>query len=261
MLPALKHRPPSPPLPAPLQEGFRPAKYFSIDRVFRNEAIDRTHLAEFHQIEGARAGQGSFHLMPSLCCPDLASTLPCPAAHARPGGLPRLARSLPPLGPLLPDVWLPFMSFYVSRPPCPSSAASGVVCDYGLTLADLIGTLQQFFDRLGLKKLRFKPAFNPYTEPSMEIFRWVLNCTICTASLFGTALCSSTGKAALVHPLPPAEKHVSVACSRLPAASPAELAAAHPPPSPQLLGAAGQVDRGGQQRHVPARDAEAHGAA
>ncbi len=35
------------------QEGFRPAKYFSIDRVFRNEAIDRTHLAEFHQIEGA----------------------------------------------------------------------------------------------------------------------------------------------------------------------------------------------------------------
>lgn len=34
------------------QEGFKPAKYFSIDRVFRNEAIDRTHLAEFHQIEG-----------------------------------------------------------------------------------------------------------------------------------------------------------------------------------------------------------------
>lgn len=28
-----------------------------------------------------------------------------------------------------------------------------------------------FFDRLGLKKLRFKPAYNPYTEPSMEIFR------------------------------------------------------------------------------------------
>jgi phenylalanyl-tRNA synthetase alpha chain len=45
------------------------------------------------------------------------------------------------------------------------------VCDYGLTLCDLIGVLQEFFDRLGLKKLRFKPAFNPYTEPSMEIFR------------------------------------------------------------------------------------------
>ncbi len=34
------------------QNGFKPAKYFSIDRVFRNEAVDRTHLAEFHQIEG-----------------------------------------------------------------------------------------------------------------------------------------------------------------------------------------------------------------
>lgn len=33
--------------------GFRPARLFSIDRVFRNEAVDRTHLAEFNQIEGA----------------------------------------------------------------------------------------------------------------------------------------------------------------------------------------------------------------
>lgn len=52
------HVPLSPPsltiFPALLQEGFRPAKYFSVDRVFRNEAIDRTHLAEFHQIEGER---------------------------------------------------------------------------------------------------------------------------------------------------------------------------------------------------------------
>ncbi len=52
----------------------------------------------------------------------------------------------------------------------PASCA-GLVCDVGLTLGDLIGTLQAFFARLGLKKLRFKPAYNPYTEPSMEIFR------------------------------------------------------------------------------------------
>ena len=32
--------------------GFRPTRLFSIDRVFRNEAVDRTHLAEFNQIEG-----------------------------------------------------------------------------------------------------------------------------------------------------------------------------------------------------------------
>ena len=78
---------------------FRPAKYFSIDRVFRNETLDATHLAEFHQIEG-------------------------------------------------------------------------LIADYDLTLGDLVGMLREFFRRLGMTKLRFKPAFNPYTEPSMEVFAY-----------------------------------------------------------------------------------------
>ena len=30
------------------QGEFKPMKYFSIDRVFRNETLDATHLAEFH---------------------------------------------------------------------------------------------------------------------------------------------------------------------------------------------------------------------
>nr|XP_012229359.1 PREDICTED: probable phenylalanine--tRNA ligase alpha subunit isoform X1 [Linepithema humile] len=81
-----------------MQEGeFKPVKYFSIDRVFRNETLDATHLAEFHQVEG-------------------------------------------------------------------------VIADYGLTLGDLIGTLYEFFKKLGITQLQFKPAYNPYTEPSMEIF-------------------------------------------------------------------------------------------
>lgn len=47
------------------EEGFRDAKYFSIDRVFRNETLDATHLAEFHQIEGLVCGKdlGLQHLM------------------------------------------------------------------------------------------------------------------------------------------------------------------------------------------------------
>ncbi|CAN1817841.1 Phenylalanine--tRNA ligase alpha subunit, cytoplasmic [Linum perenne] len=81
------------------QQTFTPKRYFSIDRVFRNEAVDRTHLAEFHQIEG-------------------------------------------------------------------------LVCDRGLTLSHLMGVLEDFFARLGMSKLRFKPAYNPYTEPSMEIFSY-----------------------------------------------------------------------------------------
>lgn len=39
----------------PTDDGFRPAKLFSIDRVFRNETMDATHLAEFHQVEGVVA--------------------------------------------------------------------------------------------------------------------------------------------------------------------------------------------------------------
>ena len=79
------------------QKEFKPVKFFSIDRVFRNETLDATHLAEFHQVEG-------------------------------------------------------------------------VVADKSVTLGDLLGVLQEFFRKLGIEKLRFKPAYNPYTEPSMEIF-------------------------------------------------------------------------------------------
>lgn len=34
----------------------------------------------------------------------------------------------------------------------------------------LIGVINEFFSKLGITGLRFKPAYNPYTEPSMEIF-------------------------------------------------------------------------------------------
>ncbi|KAK6523053.1 Phenylalanyl-tRNA synthetase, beta subunit, cytoplasmic [Arthrobotrys megalospora] len=82
-----------------LAQDPRPARYFSIDRVFRNETVDATHLAEFHQVEG-------------------------------------------------------------------------VIADFDLTLGDLIGFMNEFFGKMGVKQLRFKPAYNPYTEPSMEIFSW-----------------------------------------------------------------------------------------
>ncbi|KAL9616965.1 MAG: hypothetical protein Q9160_008235 [Pyrenula sp. 1 TL-2023] len=77
----------------------KPARYFSIDRVFRNESLDQTHLSEFHQVEG-------------------------------------------------------------------------VIADYNLALGGLIGFMKVFFSKMGIDQLRFKPAYNPYTEPSMEIFGW-----------------------------------------------------------------------------------------
>jgi len=76
---------------------FKPMKYFSIDRVFRNETIDATHLAEFCQIEG-------------------------------------------------------------------------LIADYNISLISLMGAIKEFYARIGIQQLKFKPAYNPYTEPSMEIF-------------------------------------------------------------------------------------------
>lgn len=75
--------------------------------MFRNETLDATHLAEFHQVEG-------------------------------------------------------------------------LIADRNIGLSHLIGVIQAFFLKIGIENVKFKPAYNPYTEPSMEIFgfhptlkRWV----------------------------------------------------------------------------------------
>ncbi len=44
----------------------------------------------------------------------------------------------------------------------------GVVMEEGVSLATLIGTIQEFFRRLGLAEVKFRPGYFPYTEPSME---------------------------------------------------------------------------------------------
>ncbi len=48
----------------------------------------------------------------------------------------------------------------------------GVVLHENLTLRSLMGYISEFYRKMGIKKLRFKPTYNPYTEPSMEIFAW-----------------------------------------------------------------------------------------
>ena len=70
-------------------------KYFYLAPVFRNEAVDATHLAEFYQAEGFIVGDD-------------------------------------------------------------------------LSLADLMGFIKEYYAKLGITKTKFKPTYNPYTEPSME---------------------------------------------------------------------------------------------
>jgi len=71
-------------------------KYFAVGRVFRNEATDYKHLAEFNQVEGIIAWEGA-------------------------------------------------------------------------TFRDLLGILKEIYKKLGFEKIRFRPSYFPYTEPSLEI--------------------------------------------------------------------------------------------
>jgi phenylalanyl-tRNA synthetase alpha chain len=45
----------------------------------------------------------------------------------------------------------------------------GIVIDEHANLATLLGTLTAFYQKMGFQKVRFKPAFYPYTEPSVDV--------------------------------------------------------------------------------------------
>ncbi|WP_455392504.1 phenylalanine--tRNA ligase subunit alpha [[Eubacterium] cellulosolvens] len=76
-----------------------PVKVFSIERNFRNETLDSTHLPEFYQIEG-------------------------------------------------------------------------IVMEEGASFPMLIGVLKEFYHRMGFPKVKVRPAYYPYTEPSMDVIVW-----------------------------------------------------------------------------------------
>ncbi|RPJ09068.1 MAG: phenylalanine--tRNA ligase subunit alpha [Deltaproteobacteria bacterium] len=66
----------------------------------------------------------------------------------------------------------------------------GLLVDRGVTFADLKGTLTVFVHQIfGEKtKLRFRPSFFPFTEPSAEVD---IECILCGGK--GCGLCSNTG--------------------------------------------------------------------
>ncbi len=73
-----------------------PFKAFCVGRIFRNEAMDSTHLPEFTQIEG-------------------------------------------------------------------------IVCEKGANFHMLCGLLKEFYRQMGIPKIRIRPGYFPYTEPSLEV--------------------------------------------------------------------------------------------
>ncbi|MBU1252001.1 MAG: phenylalanine--tRNA ligase subunit alpha [Nanoarchaeota archaeon] len=48
----------------------------------------------------------------------------------------------------------------------------GIVVDKNANFRHLLGYLKEFFKKMGYEKLRFRPAYFPYTEPSIEIDFW-----------------------------------------------------------------------------------------
>jgi phenylalanyl-tRNA synthetase alpha chain len=49
----------------------------------------------------------------------------------------------------------------------------GIIVDRQASLATLLGTLGAFYGKMGFPKVRFRPSFFPYTEPSAEVYLWL----------------------------------------------------------------------------------------
>ena len=45
----------------------------------------------------------------------------------------------------------------------------GIVVDDNVNFRHLLGYLQDFYKKMGFEKVRFRPAYFPYTEPSVEV--------------------------------------------------------------------------------------------
>ncbi len=49
----------------------------------------------------------------------------------------------------------------------------GIIVDPKASLSTLLGTLGAFYAKMGFPKVRFRPSFFPYTEPSAEVFLYL----------------------------------------------------------------------------------------
>jgi len=49
----------------------------------------------------------------------------------------------------------------------------GIIMDKGVTFRDLIGTIREFYRKLGIEKVVFWPSYFPYTEPSAQAMVYI----------------------------------------------------------------------------------------
>ncbi len=46
----------------------------------------------------------------------------------------------------------------------------GLIVEDGFSFVDLLGTLKEIFYQIGINEIKFKPAYFPFTEPSVEVY-------------------------------------------------------------------------------------------
>ncbi len=49
----------------------------------------------------------------------------------------------------------------------------GIIMEDDTNFKTLLGTIKEFFERIGIEKVRFKPAYFPFTEPSVEGYIYI----------------------------------------------------------------------------------------
>lgn len=50
--------------------------------------------------------------------------------------------------------------------------SEGIVVDENVNFRHLLGYLEKFYKKMGFEKVRFRPSYFPYTEPSVEVDAW-----------------------------------------------------------------------------------------
>jgi phenylalanyl-tRNA synthetase alpha chain len=111
--------------------------------------------------------------------------------HTSPGQIRVMEKKKPPIRIIIPG------KVFRKETPNPTHTPmffqiEGLVVDLGITFADLKGTLDFFLKAMFHDKIRirFRPSFFPFTEPSAEVD---ISCTVCNGKKDDCRVCGGTG--------------------------------------------------------------------
>lgn len=154
--------------------GFKVEESREVETVYYN--FDALNTAADHP---AREAQDTFFITPEILLRSQTST----------GQIRVMEKSRPPIRIISPGRVFRADEADATHTPC-FNQLEGLVVDKGITMCDLKGILQQYAKFLfsDSTKIRFRPSYFPFTEPSVEVDA---SCMSCHGS--GCRLCKGTG--------------------------------------------------------------------